>query len=78
MKDILAFWRGPIRGSAWRARVHTRGQPVDIPSALSLVAAQGGKKSSLLGTALATTNNTALQPQGIGPDNPRVDTKLMH
>jgi hypothetical protein len=42
------------------------------------VAVQGGGGSSLLGTALATTNDTALQPQGIGPDNPRADTKLTH
>lgn len=36
------------------------------------------KQSSLLGTALATTNDTVIQPQGIGPDNPRADTKLIH
>jgi hypothetical protein len=31
MKDVLAFWRGPIRGSAWRASDHTRRQPVLVP-----------------------------------------------
>src|SRR6266849_1699424 len=49
-----------------------------IPSALTLCGCTRGEKGSPLGTALATTNDTALQPQGIGPDNPRADTKLTH
>jgi hypothetical protein len=36
MIDVLAFWRSPIRGSARRARVHTRGKPVYIPSGSTL------------------------------------------
>ena len=76
MKDVLAFWRGPIRGCARRARVHTRGQPVYIPLALTLWLDK--KQNSLLGTVRATTKDAILQPQGIGPDNPCADTELVH